>query len=167
MAPDNLRARAGKLCGEMKQRPISNNLELEGIDNASLAWMAAVGGGVSYTKNNYRGLAEVFQAAASERFSWYQLVYNTQWFYHRRQFSTKLRLRNFAKAGATVEFYPSGWLDTPAGDDGDESMSVKRSSGWGATTLTMGWLGLLTFIFYLVPAGFNARRAVFRRRRNK
>ncbi len=137
--------------------PIDGYLEAVGIDNASLTWIADAGGGRVYVKQDASGLGEAFQAAAAERYEWFEIRYRLDPFHLRRSFRTTLRLLAFANAEASVRIHPSGWLDGPPG--------VRQPDGWTArstlrrtTALVLPVLGLLLTLGLLPPALVNARR---------
>lgn len=151
------------LCGKSYvDRRIDGDLERYGIDNASLAYIADAGGGFSYVKRDKKGLGEAFRGAAAERFRWFEARYRIDPFYLRRAFRVRLRLLSFAAAEASVMLYPSAWLDAPPGVRGADGWHVPQSYRHTAT-LVMPALGLLGFLSYLGAAGFNTRRALFRR----
>lgn len=151
------------LCGKKyRDMRIDGALETLGIDNASLAWIAEVGGGSSFVKRKSDGLGKAFQAAAAEQYEWFELRYRLDPFYLRRSFTTTLRLAAFAEAEASVELHPSAWLDAPPGRRADDGWtrisSLARTAG-----LVLPLLGLLVAMSFLAPAFFNARRIVFGR----
>ncbi|MCO4747505.1 MAG: VWA domain-containing protein [Proteobacteria bacterium] len=150
------------LCGQYADSMINGSLERIGIDNASLSWMALAGGGESFVKNNDRGLAEVFKAAAAVRYGWFQLRYKVDGFHHRRSFETKVKLLAFARSGATTTFHPSAWLDGPSVVAEDARWRTPLGAGATMGPL-MTVLGMLVLLHFMGPAGFNARRAMFRR----
>lgn len=162
VVPEESKVRPKVLCGEYANSVINGGLERIGIDNPSLEWMARAGGGEGFVKKTDRGLAEVFQAAAAVRYGWFQLRYRVDGFHHRRSFETKVKLLAFARSGSSVEFHPSAWLDGPS--------QASDKPGWRDPTSTgaimsplMVVLGLFVLLHFLGPAGFNARRAIFRR----
>lgn len=151
------------LCGKRYvERRIDGDLENYGIDNASLSYIADVGGGFSYVKRDRKGLGEAFRAAAAERYRWFEAKYRVDPFYLRRAFSVRLRLLSFAASEASVMLYPSAWMDAPPGIRGADGWRVPQTYRHTAT-LVMPALGLLGFLSYLGAAGFNTRRAIFRR----
>jgi len=152
------------LCGRFQNEIINGYLERMGIDNVSLKWIAKRGGGTSFAKRNPKGLAEVFEKAAAVRYSWYTVHYKVDPFYHRQKFETRIRLTAFANAEASVDIYPSGWLDAPTGQRGDGQRWAAESSMRQTFALGMPLLGGLVLIAFFGPASFNARRAVFRRK---
>jgi len=129
--------------------------------------MADVGGGTSFVKRNHKGLAQVFQAAAAERYEWYSVRYRVDGFYHRQAYESRINLLSYAYASTTIKVHPSGWLDAPSprrqGTETFSSPTPFRAS----VAFLMPILGVLVLITYLGPALFNARRAIFRRARNK
>lgn len=156
-----------ELCGRYADEKIDGHLEEVGIDNPSLAWLADVGGGESFIRNNHRGLSDVFLAAAAQRYQWYELRYQVDSFYHRRSFDTRLRLKSYAQAETKVWFHPSAWMDAPSG-------TVAENERWFTATPfrrslfpVMTILGGLVLVSFVGPATFNARRALFRRAKRK
>jgi hypothetical protein len=159
------KVKPAKLCGEKhRDMRIDGHLETLGIDNASLAWIAEVGGGDSFVKQKADGLGQAFQAAAAEQYEWFEVRYRLDPFYLRRSFETRLRLAAFAEAEASVRLHPSAWLDTPPGERAADGWS-RRSSLARSAALVMPLLGLLVALSFLSPALLNARRIVFGRLR--
>jgi hypothetical protein len=151
------------LCGKRYiDRRIDGDLETRGIDNASLAWIAEVGGGRSYVKQRRDGLGEAFRAAAAKRFSWFELRYRVDPFYLRRAFTTRLRLRAGATAEVAMEIHPSAWLDAPPGIIQDDGWAKHQSFGQAAAVL-IPLMSLFVGLGFLAPILFNIRRAVFGR----
>lgn len=152
-----------ELCGKRYiDRRIDGDLETRGIDNASLAWIAEVGGGRSYVKQRRDGLGEAFRAAAAKRFSWFEVRYRVDPFYLRRAFTTRLRLRAGATAEVGIKVHPSAWLDAPPGVMGDDGW-VRHQSFGKAAALLIPVLSVLVGLGFLAPILFNIRRAVFGR----
>ena len=151
------------LCGKRYiDRRIDGDLETRGIDNASLAWIAEIGGGRSYVKQRRDGLGEAFRAAAAKRYSWFELRYRVDPFYLRRAFTTRLRLRAGATAEVSVKIHPSAWLDAPPGIEGEDGWSRHQSFGQAAAVL-IPLMSVLVGFGFLAPILFNIRRAVFGR----
>jgi hypothetical protein len=155
------------LCKSYGEDTINGDLELRGIDNPSLAWLADAGGGETFVSNNHKGLAEVFLKAAAQKYKWYTVKYRIDNFYQRRTFDVRLRLKAYAQAESKVVIHPSAWMDAPSGviPDGENwfvATPLRRS-----LVPVMSILGLLTFLSFIGPASFNARRALFRRVRRK
>lgn len=153
------------LCGRKnRDRKIDGDLEEQGIDNASLTWIADRGGGLAYVRNDRKGLAAAFRAAAAKRYAWFELRYRVDPFYLRRSFRTRLRLVSYATAESSVVIHPSAWLDAPPG--------MRRDDGWAddpsythTLTVILPMLGLLLGFGYLGASLFNTRRALFGRTR--
>jgi len=153
--------RARDLCGGRKVgRQINGDLENRGIDNASLEWIARIGGGQSYVRQDYKGLGQAFKGAAAARYHWFEARYRVPPFYLRRSFRTTLRLISFATAEASVELFPSAWLDAPPGAKGDGGWTVQRPYRY-ILVLLMPAFGMLLLLSYLGAAAFHARRAMF------
>ncbi len=161
------RVTARDLCGKHADSVINGYLEGAGIDNNSLRWIAERGGGASYVRNNTAGLAEVFQSAAAMRYQWYTVSYKVDPFYHRQKFETRIRLTSYANAEVNLEVFPSGWLDAPTGERPSGSRWTSAAPMRRTFGLVVPLLGGLVLIAFAGPAGFNARRAVFRRQRGK
>lgn len=163
--PGAVTARA--LCGKYADHIVSGYLEMAGVDNNSLRWIAERGGGASFIRNNAAGLAEVFQEAAAMRYGWYTVSYKVDPFYHRQKFESSIRVTSYARAEATVEIFPSGWIDAPTGTRAPGERWTSPTSLRSTFSLAMPLLGGLIIVAFWGPAGFNARRAVFRRVRGK
>lgn len=153
------------LCGRYAGEVINGRLENQGIDNASLEWIASYGKGETYVENNDRGLAQVFLDAAAVRYAWYDVQYTVDPFYHRRSFASGIELRSYARGGASVQLQPSGWIDAPtprrkAGSVWTEPRPVRAAFG-----LLVPVLAGLILLHFLGPASFNGRRAITRRAR--
>jgi len=164
--PEELaKVKPAALCGKKyREMRIDGHLETLGIDNASLAWIAEVGGGGSFVKQKTDGLGQAFTAAAAEQYEWFEVRYRLDPFYLRRSFETTLRLSAFAEAEASLELHPSAWLDAPPG--------VRSEDGWTSPSnlartvgLVLPLLGLLVASSFLSPAWLNARRIVLGRLR--
>jgi hypothetical protein len=153
------------LCGKRyADRRIDGDLERKGIDNASLAWIAKIGGGSSYVRQDRDGLGAAFQGAAAERYDWFEVWYHLPSFYLRRAFKTRLVLDSIWSAGASVEIHPSAWLDAPPGKRRADGWSERRPYRHTAVVL-MPFLGLMLSMSFLGAAMFNTRRAIFGRSR--
>lgn len=164
--PEELgKVRPAALCGQKyKGERIDGYLETLGIDNASLAWIAEVGGGASFVKQKANGLGVAFQAAAAEQYEWFEVRYRLDPFYLRRSFETTLRLAAFAEAEASIELHPSAWLDGPPGERAEDGWT-RQSSLAHTVGLVLPLLGLLVASSFLSPAWLNARRIVLGRLR--
>lgn len=154
------------LCGQYADYRIDPSLEDAGIDHISLAWIAEAGGGVSFVKRDSRGLAETFQSAVKERYRWYEVRYRVpDPFHHRKSFDVRVRLQNLARAETTFKVYPSPWLDAPSGTRAAGEQWTRPTSVARSVLVVLPILGVMVFLFYVGPAFFNARRALFRRAR--
>lgn len=157
--------RALDLCGQRhRERRIDGDLERYGIDNASLEYIAYRGGGFAYVKRDIDGLAEAFQAAAAQRYSWFEVRYHVDPHHLRRSFETRLRLLSFAEAEAAVRIHPSAWLDAPPGVRLSDGRVVPQPYAHTATVI-MPVLGLLVTLGFLGAVSFNTRRILFGRAR--
>lgn len=166
--PDGLNqaVTAAGLCGPYADYPIDPNLEAAGIDHVSLRWLAEAGGGIAFTRRDPRGLAEVFQRAASERYRWYELRYRVpDSFHHRYAFDVRVSLRGLARAWSELTVLPSAWLDAPTGVREPGARWTRPSSLRETFVLVVPITGLLLLFGHLGPAWFNARRAILRRAR--
>ncbi len=155
------------LCGDYGGVRIDGNLEEVGIDNASLEWIAKYGMGESYVARNDRGLSQVFLDAAAIRYSWYDLQYSVDPYYHRRSFESGLKLRSFANAGVSVPIYPSGWIDAPTPVREAGSTRTRPPGMRAAIALVLPILSGLILLHFFGAASFNGRRAVTRRARGR
>lgn len=159
------KVRAVELCGKRnRDRRIDGDLERYGIDNASLEFMANRGGGFSYVKRDIDGLAEAFQAAAAQRYSWFEVRYHVDPFFLRRSFETRLRLLSYADAEAAVKIHPSAWLDAPPGLRLEDGRVISQPYRHTATVL-MPLLGLLISLGFIGAVTFNTHRILFGRAR--
>ncbi len=162
----SLEVSPAQLCGKFINRPIDGDLERYGIDNASMAWIADVGGGFDFVKNTKEGLGEAFQAAAAKRYTWFEVRYRVDPFYLRRAFRSRMRLLTFASAESSVMVYPSAWLDAPPGVEGEDGWHEPRTYLHTAT-VAIPALGAVLAVTYLTAAWFNSRRALLRRGRRR
>lgn len=154
------------LCGPYADQRIDGHLEDYGIDHVSLAWIAEAGSGVSFVKQDSGGLAEVFQRATRARYRWYELLYRVpDPFHHRKSFDVRLRLQKLARSETTVTIHPSPWLDGPGGVRATGDRWTQGGPYRRTLALVLPILGALVLLFYIGPAFFNARRALFRRAR--
>ena len=153
-----------QLCGKFLNGQIDGGIERNGIDNASLAYIASVGGGFTFVRQSRDGLGEAFRAAAAKRYRWFEVRYRVDPFYLRRTFRTRLRLLNFAAAESSVELHPSAWLDAPPGVPGPDGWRVPQTYLHTATVAVPA-LGVVVSLTYLGAAWFNTKRALFRRGR--
>jgi hypothetical protein len=159
------KVRALDICGRKNvDRRIDGDLEERGIDNASLEWIARRAGGSSYVRQDKAGLGMAFQGAAAERYEWFEVRYTTHPFWLRRKFNTRVRLVNFATAEASVNFYPSAWLDAPPGRMSASGWSEPRSYRFTAVVL-LPLLGFTLSFSFLGATLFNTRRVVLGRLR--
>jgi len=157
---------ATKLCKKQAPRRIDGDLETFGIDNASLTWIAHVGGGESYARRDVKGLGEAFASAAAERYRWFEVRYRMDPLHMRRSFETMVKLTSYTGAEARLTFHPSAWFDPPT--------AARGADGWAVATplraslvLIVPILAALLSIIFIGAAGFNVRRAIFRGRPRK
>ena len=71
-------------------------------------------------------------------------------------------LISFATAEASVEIFPSAWLDAPPGEKGEGGWTVQRPYRF-IMVLLLPAFGCLLILSYLGAATFNAKRAMFMR----
>ncbi len=153
--------RARDLCGKRYlKRRIDGDLENLGIDNASLEWIARVGGGTSYVRQDRKGLGTAFRAAAAARYHWFEARYRVDPFYLRRSFRTTLLLSSFATGEASVDIYPSAWLDAPPGERTQGGWSQQRPYR-AMLILLIPLMGLLLTLSTAGAAVYHAKRAMF------
>jgi len=152
-----------QLCGKrFLNRRIDGDLENRGIDNASLEWIARVGGGASYVRQDRKGLGKAFKSAAAARYHWFEARYRVPSFYLRRSFRTTLRLVSFATGEASVEIHPSAWLDAPPGERVQGGWSRQRPFR-AILLVLLPILGLLLTMSTAGAAAYHAKRAMFMR----
>jgi hypothetical protein len=159
--------RAADLCGKRNvDTRIDGNLELRGIDNASLHYIARAGGGKAHIKRGKRALAKAFQEAASPRYRWFEVRIRMDPFYLRRDFKIRLALLGVASAASSIEVYPSAWLDAPPGRS--------LSDGWHVAdtyhrtlVVIVPLIALFVTLSYLGAALHNTRRMLFGRVRKR
>ena len=156
------------LCGEsvnaLIDPPSGVGLEEAGIDNASLEWIAHVGGGEAYVRRGPRQLAEAFKGAAARRFEWFEVRYHTDPTYFNQSFETELRMQAFVDARAKLRVHPPGWFSTPerhdVGDDWIGEVSPVRATFAFAVPV----LGAMLSMLFLGSATYNLRRWLTRLR---
>ncbi len=157
--------RAVDLCGKRyRDWRIDGELERYGIDNASLQFIADRGDGFAYVRRDTDGLAEAFQAAAAQRYGWFEVRYQVDPHYLRRSFESRLRLLSYAKAEASVRIHPSAWLDGPPARIEEDGRAVPQPFRHTATVV-MPALGLFVSLGFIGAIGFNTRRILFGRAR--
>lgn len=156
------------LCGKYVDEIINANLETVGIDHVSLAWLAEAGGGVSFVKQNHRGLAEVFVTAAAKRYEWFELRYTVpDPLYHRHAFDVRFSLLQGYRSSTQVTLLPHPWFDAPTGERPEGARWTVLTPLRHSLTVLMPALGLLVFVNFTGAAWFNAYRAVARRGRRR
>ena len=154
-----------ELCGSSYlSSQIDGGLERGGIDNVSLEWIAAYGGGAAYVSSNSKGLGDAFRAAAAKRYQWFEVRYRVEPGNLRRSFRTTLGLNMLETIRSSVVFYPSAWLDAPPGVVLEDGWT--RPASYRATlALILPVLGALLVLSYLGAAWFNVSRVLFGRMR--
>ncbi len=161
--PKQTTVKPRKLCGgKFVDERIDGGLERLGIDNGSLEWIAAHGGGFAFVRQDSEGIGRAFAEAAATRYDWFELRYQVDPAYLRREFESTLRLRTFASAEAKVVLYPSGWMDPPTGVMDDEGWA-QPAPRRGLLAVVMPVLGLLAGLMFLSAGFFNTKRALFGR----
>lgn len=156
------------LCGSLADSyidpPSGAGLEDRGIDNASLAWIAHVGGGDTYVRRGARQLAEAFEGAAAKRYEWFELRYHTDPTYFNQSFETELRLQAFADASARVMFYPPAWFGLPEAVTTDEDWMGEPTPLRATLGFVIPVVGLAISLVFVGSASFNLRRGLTRSR---
>ena len=160
--PDGTAVSARLLCRGQGAQRIDGGIELRGVDNAALSWIARVGGGGSYVSRTTAGLAEAFKEAAAMRYRWFEARYQVDPFFLRRGFETKLRMVTLFRTEASIRFRPSGWLDAPPGVR-DEAGWAQPVPWWTTTALLLPVVGALLALGYLPAAIVNVKRALMAR----
>lgn len=164
--PDGIQVAPRALCRGQAGQIIDAGVELRGVDNAALSWIARTGGGSSFVSRTTAGLADAFKAAAAMRYGWFEARYQVDPFFLRRDFETKLRLVNLFRTEATMRFHPNGWLDAPPGAP-DEKGWAQPASWWRTTGVVLPVVGALIALGYLPAAWVNVTRALFGRLRRR
>ncbi len=161
-APEGLKVSSRDLCHGFGDYLINGGVEMKGVDNTALSWIARTGGGAAFISRTTEGLAEAFKSAAAVRYRWFEARYKIDPFFLRRSFETKLRLSTLLRSEAAIKIHPSGWLDAPPGVPGPQGWT-EAAPLRATTTLVLPVLGLLAALGYLPAAWFNVRRALFSR----
>lgn len=152
------------LCGKWVNERIDGYVENLGVDNAAMEWIASIGHGRSYVKQNTAGLAEAFKAAAAKRYKWFDIRYTVDPFYLRRSFDTKLQFVWGGKDDAgTISIFPSAWLDAPPGVPMENSTWTKAAPFSSTFVVLLPTLGAFLSFNYISPALFNLKRVLFSR----
>jgi hypothetical protein len=152
---------------EYPNQIINGDLELQGIDNQSLYYIAQAGNGESYVRRDAKGLAEVFIKTAAKKYEWYTIFSEQDPYFHRRSFDARVRLKGGTQGEATVHFYPSPWLDAPTGTIPEEERWFVSTPFRAALGPLLMMLGALSTLRFVGPAWFNTKRALFRRPKDK
>jgi hypothetical protein len=152
------------LCDSFGDRRIDGDLETQGIDHVSLAWLAQAGDGKSYVRRKARTLAKVFADTAAKRYRWFQVRYRAPHpIWHRQAFDVSLRLQRGYQAQSTVTILPNPWLDAPSATAPGEERWMRLTPLRHAFSVLLPLLGGFIFFSFLGAAFFNASRALFRR----
>lgn len=155
-----------KLCSRrFAEKRIDGVLENQGIDNASLVWIADAGKGKSFVSRSADGLGTAFKAAAAERYRWYELRYRIDPRFLRRSFTTKVSLNTFAETESEVKLYPNSWIDLAPGKHRDQDEWTEKQSVLHSFSILLPILSMLVFLPILSPAFMNIRRIILGRRR--
>ncbi len=159
----NQAPRAQDLCGKRNvDTRIDGDLELRGIDNASLHYIARAGGGKAHVKRGKNELAKAFQEAASPRYRWFEVRVRMDPFYLRRDFKLRLALVGVGSAASSIEIYPSAWLDAPPGKSMADGWHI-ADSYLRTLVVVVPLFGLFVGLSYLGAALHNTRRMLFGR----
>ncbi len=161
--PPGREVSAGKLCRKQAARRIDGDLEQYGIDNASLKWIAYVGGGETYVRTEAKGLGEAFASVAAQRYRWFEVRYRMDPLHMRRSFETMVKLTSYAGAEGRITFSPSSWFDGPSARRGPNGWAVPTPLR-ASLAIFLPILGGLLSIAFLGAASYNVRRAIFRGR---
>ena len=151
------------LCGKRNvETRIDGDLELRGIDNASLHYIARAGGGKAHIKRGRKELAKAFLEAASPRYRWFEVRIRMDPFYLRRDFKVRLALMGVGNAASSIEVYPSAWLDAPPGrslpDGWHVADTYKRT-----LMVIVPVIAVFVTLSYIGAALHNTRRSLFGR----
>ena len=158
--PDNLTITTGDLCTRRADSRIDGGLELYGVDNRALSYLAWDGGGASFVSPSQKGLADAFRDAASHRYRWFEIRYRQDPFHLRRAWESEVVLSTVGDPRATMRFVPNAWMDAPPGELQPDGWTIAAPL---AKTLgvILPILGAIISFSYVPAAWFNAKRAIF------
>jgi hypothetical protein len=143
------------LCGADQGRRIDNDLEKDGIDNPTLAYLARAGGGESLVTEDPLALARFLLRAGSPRHRWYELqiaLPEDRQLAFRSRLPLRVDVLGVQAAHAEATFIPNPLLDLP-GVAGRAAVSL----------VALRVLGVSQLVLLLLVAGYHLRRAVARR----
>lgn len=154
------------LCGESASTiidpPTGPGLEDRGIDNASLEWIAARGGGRAVITTDRGELIQAFERAAAKRYEWFELQYHTDPTDFRQSFEVTLKTKAYADTQASIRFHPASAFDLPEAGSSAEEVLGSSAPFRSTASLFLPLLGILISTAFLGAASFNLRRALGR-----
>lgn len=146
---------ASSLCGPFADEPIDGVLERQGIDNATLAWLARAGGGVTAVTESARNIAQFVVGAGITRHRWYRATLALD-VTRRSPFRQRIPLRigsvGVPVSHADVVLTPSPLFELPA-----------AGVAAAAAAVVVRVVGACLVALGLLVGGYNLRRAVLRR----
>jgi len=137
-------------------------LEDQGIDNASLEWIAFRGGGRSVVTTDLQDLITAFQSAAAKRYEWFELRYHTDPTYFKQSFEVALKTEAFVSTRSKVRFHPPTAFSFPEPSVSEAGWWSDRAPFRSTTALVLPFLGICISLAFLGAAIFNLRRALTR-----
>ncbi|MEC7241417.1 MAG: VWA domain-containing protein [Myxococcota bacterium] len=154
------------LCGENADTvidpPSGPGLEDRGIDNASLEWIAARGGGRAVITTDRSELVQAFERAAAKRYEWFELQYHTDPTDFRQSFEVTLKTKAYADTQASIRFHPASAFDLPEAQASVGAVMGAAAPFRSTAALFLPLLGVLISLAFLGAATFNLRRALSR-----
>jgi hypothetical protein len=155
------------LCGSAAGRVIDPRgslpgLEDDGIDNASLEWIAFRGGGKSVVTTELSDLIAAFEQAAAKRYEWFELRYHTDPAYFRQSFRVRLKTEAFVSTSAEIRFHPPTAFSLPEPTVSESGWWAPSAPFRSTTSLVLSILGFCVSLAFLGAATFNLRRALTR-----
>jgi hypothetical protein len=137
-------------------------LEDQGIDNASLEWIAFRGGGKSVVTTQLSNLIGAFEQAAAKRYEWFELRYHTDPAYFRQSFRVRLKTESFVSTTAEIRFHPPTAFSLPEPRVTESGWWAPSAPFRSTTALVLPLLGFCISLAFLGAATFNLRRALTR-----
>jgi hypothetical protein len=139
-------------------------LEDQGIDNASLEWIAFRGGGKSVVTTKLSDLIAAFEQAAAKRYEWFELRYHTDPAYFRQSFRVRLKTEAYVSTTAAIRFHPPTAFSFPEPEVSESGWWAPSAPFRSTTSLVLPLLGCCISLAFLGAATFNLRRALTRER---
>lgn len=156
---------AESLCGEHTDSRIDGVLDVRGIDNASLAYMADAGGGRTYAGTDSRALAKFLADAGTRLYRWYEVRLRLDEAEEQR-FRTRIPLRLNVRFPRSVEsrfvLFPNPYVDGPPGRTVPGQAFAGPGNPWESTAELLLGLGATFGLFVFAIGGYHLRRAVVR-----